>query len=430
MSLLLGCIADDLTGATDLALTLVRGGLRTLQVTGLPSADAQFPDVDAIVIALKSRTIPPQEAVDQSLEACRWLKEAGARQIFFKYCSTFDSTDDGNIGPVADALLAELNSPLAIACPAFPANGRTVYQGHLFVADQLLSDSPLKDHPLTPMRDPDLRRVLARQSRSTVRHLPLEQVAGGPERIAAGLKDLENQAPTLVIVDAVTEQHLMDIGAALASATLITGGSGVAMGLPALYRALGWLDQSSSAGSFAVPSGKTAILAGSCSQATRQQVQQAESRYPTRNLDVADLLAGKPVVADTLAWARQAYSSADCVMIYSSQHPEEVADLQARAGRLEVGEQVEQALSDIALGLRAVGTRRFVVAGGETSGAVVQALGVGALEIGPEINPGVPWTRSLSDAPLALALKSGNFGGADFFHEAVSGLATLQMREA
>ncbi len=416
MAALLGCIADDFTGATDLASTLVRQGMRTVVLLGGPAADAATPDADALVIALKSRSIPAGEAVAQSLAALAWLRTAGCTQFFFKYCSTFDSTDAGNIGPVIEALLAELDETFTIACPAFPANARTVYRGHLFVGDVLLSASSLRDHPLTPMTDAVLPRVLARQMRGRVGLIGYETVERGVQAVRAAI-DAERTAGTRVaIADALNEAHLLALGAACADLRLVTGASGLAAGLPANFRSRGCLRAQDSA-TLPMVGGLSAVLAGSCSAATREQVARMRSWAPSFELTPAQLADPQRAVADVLDWARTRLADGP-VLVYSSAEPRQVAHARALLG-VDTGAIIERALAAIAVGLVAAGVRRLVVAGGETSGAVVGALGLSALRIGAEIDPGVPWTASEGGVPLLLALKSGNFGGADFFRAAL-----------
>src|SRR5579883_750712 len=371
MGVLLGAIADDFTGATDLCNTLVRRGMRSVQLIDVPPPETAVPDAEAVVVALKTRTAPAAEAVAKSLAALAWLRGAGARQILFKYCSTFDSTDQGNIGPVAEALLAALGGDFTIFCPAFPETGRRVYRGYLFVGDVLLSESGMREHPLTPMRDPSLVRVLQRQSTGRVGLVPYERVAEGAAAIAAAFAALRRAGYRHAIVDALSERDLEQIGAAAAALPLVTGGSGIALGLPENFRRRGLLG--AGGGADALPA---------------------------------------------VAWAAPLLGAGP-VLIAATAPPESVAAVQQRLGRERAGMLVEQSLAAIARGLVARGVRRLVVAGGETAGAVVQALGVRALRIGRQIDPGVPWTVSLPaspDAPaLALALKSGNFGAPDFF---------------
>lgn len=413
--MLLGCIADDLTGATDLALMLTRAGMRTVQVMGVPTAKTDLDGFDAVVVALKSRTNPVEEAVAWSLQSADALLARGARQLFFKYCSTFDSTDQGNIGPVAAALLDKLDADIALANPAFPANKRTVYYGNLFVGDVPLAESPMKDHPLTPMRDSNLVRVLQRQTKLPVGLVPFPVVDQGPAAIASSFKAAAAIGKRLAIVDAILDRHLLDIGKAAAGHKLITGGSGVAMGLPQNFIDQGLMKASSGAAQLAAPAGRQLILAGSCSEATRGQVKTAKAAgIPAYEIDVHALAAKKFGAADLVAWAKKQPASAP-VLIYSSAEPAAVGAVQKQFGREASGAMVESLLADTARSLAADGFTRIIVAGGETSGAVVGALGVSAIEIGPEIAPGVPWTLSRDGAPLALALKSGNFGGPDFF---------------
>ncbi len=418
--MLLGCIADDFTGATDLANTLTRRGMHTVQTIGLPQGNA--PEADAIVVALKSRTIPAPDAVAQSIAACRWLKANGARQIFFKYCSTFDSTDDGNIGPVADALLDELGAGFTIACPAFPENKRTIYLGHLFGGNELLSDSSMRNHPLTPMRDANLVRVLGRQTQHRVGLVPYADVKRGALAITDRFAALQAEGARHAIVDAVEDVDLENIGAACMSLPLVTGGSGVALGLPANFIRTGRLKQRDGARPLPKVGGHAAVLAGSCSAATLAQVAAMRAKAPAFALDPMALHADRAAaVAEVLAWASSRLEKGP-VLIHSTAEPEAVSRAQAALGREAAGALVEESIAAIARDLVARGVRRLVVAGGETSGAVVSALGVTALEIGPQIAPGVPATLSYGEPRLALALKSGNFGGPDFFTEALEAL--------
>jgi uncharacterized protein YgbK (DUF1537 family) len=420
MGLTLGCIADDFTGATDLGSVLVRGGLRTVQTIGIPEPGVldggllDGGDLDAVVVALKSRTIPAADAVAQSLAALEALRALGAEQVYFKYCSTFDSTPAGNIGPVAEALMSALGAGGTIHCPAFPANGRTVYQGHLFVGRQLLSESPMRDHPLTPMRDPNIVRVLAAQSRLPVGLVAHDAVRGGPTAARAAIDGL---GVPHAIVDCVSDGDLDALGAACAGMPLVCGGSALGQGIAAR---LGREGRLAGSGAAALPpaEGAAAVLAGSCSAATRRQVAEFGRDHLAVALD--PLAPGEP---DALAAAAfegiRGSLGARPVLVYSTAEPERVAEVQRRLGVEAAGARVEATLAALARLLVGAGVRRLVVAGGETSGAVVQALGVRALRIGPQIDTGVPWTHATGGvAPLALALKSGNFGGEDFFRRA------------
>jgi 3-dehydrotetronate 4-kinase len=415
--MLLGAIADDFTGATDLCSMLVRGGMRTVQLIGVPRPGDPAPDADAVVVALKSRTAPVRQAVDASLAALEWLRTAGCRQFFFKYCSTFDSTDDGNIGPVADALIAALGCGFALACPAFPANARSVYQGYLFVGGVLLNESGMEHHPLTPMTDANLVRVLSRQTDGTVGLVPYATVEQGAVAIRQAMTALKEQGRRYAIVDAVSDGHLVAIGEAAEHHALITGGSGVAMGLPANFRRTGMLMERDAA-SLPTLSGHAAVIAGSCSRATLAQLGMARELVPVLQLDPI----AQPDTAGMVAIARDWITDklgATPIVIAASAPPDKVVALQQMLGRDGAGALIEQTLAHIAEDLVARGVRRLVVAGGETAGAVVSRLGVRSLRIGGEIDPGVPWTYAEGGAtPLLLALKSGNFGARDFFIKA------------
>ena len=418
---LLGCIADDFTGATDLANMLVRGGMRTVQSIGIPTAEmAADLDADAIVIALKSRTTPAAEAVEQSLAALEWLRERGCEQIFFKYCSTFDSTAAGNIGQVSEALLEKLGSDFTLACPAFPENGRTIFRGHLFVQDQLLNECGMQNHPLTPMTDANLVRVLQSQTQQKVGLLRYDSIAKGVEGVRSKIAELRADGVKMAIADALSDADLYTLGEACADLPLLTGGSGLALGLPGNFRKAGKLRDIDAAQLTPVAGGEV-VLAGSASVATNGQVAAwLEAKRPALRINPLELAAGRPVVEQALEFARKA---GETVLIYATSSPDEVKAVQQQLGVERAGAMVEDALGQIAKGLLNAGVRRFVVAGGETSGAVVQALGVQLLQIGAQIDPGVPATVSSGAQPLALALKSGNFGGRDFFSKALKQLA-------
>ncbi|WP_321799900.1 3-oxo-tetronate kinase [Caballeronia sp. J97] len=418
---LLGCIADDFTGATDLANMLVRGGMRTVQTIGIPEAGTRI-DTDAIVVALKSRTIAADDAVRQSLDALEWLRAQGCRQFFFKYCSTFDSTDQGNIGPVADALLDALKDEFTIACPAFPENGRTIFRGNLFVGDVLLNESGMENHPLTPMSDPNLVRVLQRQTRSKVGLIRYDTIAKGADAIRARIDELKREGVRLAIADAVSDADLYVLGDACRDLKLITGGSGIALGLPQNFRASNLLAHAEHAADLPKIEGKSVVLAGSASKATNAQVALWRESKPSFRIDPMALSRGEPVVQSAVEFARR---HDEPVLIYATSSPDEVKAVQKELGVEKAGHLVEDALASIARTLRDDGVRKFVVAGGETSGAVVQALDVRSLRIGPQIDPGVPATQSIGakdEAPLGLALKSGNFGTTDFFEKALKAL--------
>ena len=423
--MLIGAVADDITGASDLCLMLSNAGLHTVQIMGVPAADAPMPKADAVVIALKSRTIPAAHAVALSVDAAKCLMDAGAKQILFKYCSTFDSTDAGNIGPVTEALMALTGAEITIACPAFPANRRTVYMGHLFVGGQLLSDSPMKDHPLTPMTDSNLMRVLARQTALPVGLISAVAVAEGVGGVQAAMADARAKGTRILVVDATTNDDLMTLGAACKGMALVTGGSGIALGLAANFNTA---QPVATPARMAAPAGRAVVLVGSCSAATRAQITAAKAAgMPSFAIDVAALAQGRQTAAMIADWVI-AQSGPLPPLVYSSADLSGLEQTQALLGRDASGALVERTLAEVARQLQAAGFTRFIIAGGETSGAVLDALAVRMLDIGPQIAPGVPWTRSIGTRSigrrsiggpdLALALKSGNFGGPDFFVKA------------
>jgi uncharacterized protein YgbK (DUF1537 family) len=422
MNVVLGAIADDFTGATDLANNLVRSGMRCVQVIGVPDGDQDLGDVDAVVVALKSRSCPAAQAVDESLAALVWLQGLGARQIFFKYCSTFDSTDQGNIGPVSDALLDCLGGSQTVMVPAFPVNGRTVYQGHLFVGDRLLNESGMQDHPLNPMGDADLVRVLSRQTEHTVGLLPRPVLSEGLSATRQHMSTLKAQGVRHVICDTLDESDLTTLAGAIVDMPLVTGGSGLGQALPGQYRLRGWLDDVAEPGRLAPGSGGALVLSGSCSRATLGQVAHFIDRWPGFALDPLKLAKDGEHLEAALAFAREQLRVSAPVLVYASADPEQVRQAQTALGNDRAGHLVESALGHLAVTLVREGVGRLIVAGGESSGAVVSALGIRTLRIGNQIDPGVPWTQAPGTRPgypLSLALKSGNFGGPDFFTRAL-----------
>ena len=408
--MLLGCIGDDFTGSSDLANTLSKQGMRCVQYTGVPSEPAQQ-DVEAGIIALKSRSIDPQEAVRQSLAALAWLQDQGCEQFFFKYCSTFDSTPAGNIGPVADALADALDAHKVIVCPAFPGTGRSIYQGHLFVNDTLLNESGLENHPLTPMTDPDIRRWLAPQTQHIVGHVDATAVLAGPQAIKDALSAEHNAGRRLIVVDALRDEDLLHIGAAADGLPLITGGSGVALGLPSNFAKRGQIRRSGM-GWRGEPGG-CVVLSGSCSNATRAQVALHGQTNPSYEIDAGDVINGLLRAQTVADWLMEADG---IPLAYSSADPAIVADIQKQFGRDKSADALEAFFAEVSRQLVAGGIRKILTAGGETSGAIVEGLQLTTLEIGPEIDPGVPALRA-SDR-LVIALKSGNFGAPDYFEKA------------
>jgi uncharacterized protein YgbK (DUF1537 family) len=426
----LGCIADDFTGATDLANNLVRAGMRVVQAMGVPTQPLDA-DADAVVVALKSRTLPVDQAITQSLAALRWLQAQGAQQIYFKYCSTFDSTAQGNIGPVTEALMDAMadvpGADFSIATPAFPDNQRTVFKGHLFVGDVLLNESGMQNHPLTPMTDANLMRVLQAQCRRKVGLIDYKVVAQGEAAIRERINQLRAESVGLAVVDAISNDDLLRLGPALKGMPLLTAGSGVAIGLPANFG----IAPSSTASALPAATGLQAVLSGSCSLATNRQVLAfINAGHPALRLDplqiAAQEAAGVGVVAAALTWAEPLLRQGP-VLVYSSADPTAVKSVQGQLGVDAAGALVERTLAAIARGLVECGVRQLVVAGGETSGACVQALSITQMKIGPQIDPGVPWCHAHTEAApgdgLHLALKSGNFGSDDFFSKAFARLA-------
>lgn len=420
----LGCIADDFTGATDLANNLVRSGMRVMQTFGVPTAPLSS-DVDAVVVALKSRTIPAPEAIAQSLAALQWLQAQGAEQIYFKYCSTFDSTPAGNIGPVTEALMDALDCKFTIATPAFPDNGRTVFKGYLFAGAVLLNESGMQNHPLTPMTDANLVRVMQAQTQRKVGLIDHTTIAKGTQAITDKIKQLEAEGVGVAIVDATSNEDLKTLGPALKGMALVTAGSGVAIGLPGNWG----LQASAKAAALPAPSGFQAIVSGSCSLATQGQVAhymasgQPSWQFKPLNWTAQDVHAQiKADVAAALAWAEPLLSQGP-VLVYATTDADTLQKVQAKFGREQAGEWMESALAQVCQGLQALGVKQWVIAGGETSGACVQALNITQMQIGPQIDPGVPWCFAPQHTAGHLTLKSGNFGTPDFFTKALKVLA-------
>lgn len=422
---LLGCIADDLTGATDIAGMLAQAGIQT-EVVVDESAAWRRSNADAIVVALKTRTADVKTAVEKSKHAADALLGAGCRQIYFKYCSTFDSTAQGNIGPVADMLMDRLSATIAVVCPAFPANARTVYKGHLFVGDTLLSESSMRDHPLTPMRDSSLIRLLQPQTSRKVGLATLQQVRSGAGNLKKRLTELGEECG-YGVVDALADEDLRIIGEVCLDMPLVTGGSGLASELARNYLTAGLIQPSKAPRARFKAHGHQAVVAGSCSAMTLQQIRQMQGACPVYQIDARELAIGEDVVTKSLSWSGLHLQNGP-VLIYSSAEPTRLSGIQAELGAQRVGALIESALAKIIVGLVEQGVGQLIVAGGETSGAAVAALGVSRLRVGAEIDPGVPWmeakfANTAGRAPLHLALKSGNFGTKDFFLKAWSKLS-------
>jgi 3-dehydrotetronate 4-kinase len=419
IDMLLGCIADDYTGATDLASMLVKHGMRTVQYIGMTPADEVVTDADAEVVTLKLPAATVRRAASESVTTLAGLRAAGCRQAVLKYCSTFDSTDAGNIGLVADALPEALGVGFALACPAFPLNVCSVYKGYLFVGGVLLNESGLENHPLTPMRDADLVRVLSRQPNGTVGLVPYAVVEQGGAVIRGAMTALAEQGWRYAIVDSVNDVHLVAVGKVAAAHALITGGSGVAMGLPAKLRRAGLLLERADPGALQTLAGAAAALTGSCSHATLGQLDFVRAYVPVFDLDLLVVPDAAALAASANDWASQRLGATP-IVIAASAPPEKVATVRRQPGADAADVLIEGAMARIATGLVLRDVRRLVVAGGEASGALVSGLGVRNLRIDGEIDPGVPWTCAEGgEVCLLLALKSGNFGGRDFFLKAL-----------
>jgi len=418
-NLILGCIADDVTGATDLAINLVQGGMRVVQLLAIPTKlELSELDADAVVVGLKTRSIPKREAKEQSVQCLRVFRQSGIERYFFKYCSTFDSTSEGNIGPVAAALMETIDMEQTVFCPALPRNGRTVYQGHLFVNGKLLNESGMENHPLNPMTDANLVRVLSQQCDRNVGLLSFEDIEAGI--VADRLEELRSEGTPFVIVDACSDEQLVVIAGSAADLPLVTGGSGIARFLPAAYRKNGLLTSAEYVVARPRVTGRSLIVAGSCSLATNRQVEWMKDKIPCWPVDVDEVVTNKEIaLAKVQDWARSADVNSP-LLIATTATAERVAEIQSQHGGKAVAAAIEDFLSEVTSSFVSdFALARLIIAGGETSGAILQSLGVRALRIDAEICAGVPWTESIGERPMALALKSGNFGSDDFFERAL-----------
>jgi len=411
----LGVIADDFTGATDIAGFLVANGVATVQVNGVPLAGLKE-DADAFVISLKSRSCPKDEAVRDSLAALKWLREKGCTQIYFKYCSTFDSTAEGNIGPVTDALMVALGTEQTIVCPALPVNGRTVYKGYLFVHGDLLHESGMRNHPVTPMTDSNISRIMESQSAGRAENLCLDVLEKGADAVRDFLAESVKKGFRYVVMDALSQEHLDVIAQAVSDMPLVTGGSGLAAGLARIdpFYA-GKAEKASSSGR--PKAAKTIIFSGSCSEATNRQVNEYKKKAESLKVDVSRCLNDPEYPREVLQWLSQRLGSFPAPLLYATASSTELAETQQKYNKKESGEAVESFFGSMARTLADSGVRNFIVAGGETSGKIVQSLGISAFHIGPQIDPGVPWVKAVEQG-YYLALKSGNFGSDDFFLKA------------
>lgn len=417
MSVLLGCIADDFTGATDLASFLVKSGMRTVQLIGVPDSSIDLSEADAVVIALKSRTLPASQAIQESVAALEWLKQYQCEQYYFKYCSTFDSTKEGNIGPVTDALLDNLGEEFTIICPSLPVNGRTVYKGHLFVNDDLLHESGMQNHPLTPMTDANLMRVMASQARGKVGLVPFETISEGADRIKEAFTKLA-QTHRYAVVDTLSNDDLYSIGKACTNLTLLTGGSGLSVGLAKNFEDKGLFKIKDNSAELSKVEGDAVVLSGSCSVMTQKQVARFKENNLSKKISPLDIASGATVLEDYLSWFDE-HRATGTVMFYATDTPENIKNIQAVLGVEKASDIVETFMADLVAALDNRGVTKFVIAGGETSGAVIKALKPTMLKIGASIAPGVPLAEMTGDTPKLVALKSGNFGDENFFEKAL-----------
>ncbi|MDU8924881.1 four-carbon acid sugar kinase family protein [Pasteurellaceae bacterium LIM206] len=404
----LGVIADDFTGASDIASFLVENGLNTVQMNGVPS-EPLTTTVDAIVISLKSRSNPVNEAVEQSLQALNWLQANGCNQFYFKYCSTFDSTEKGNIGPVTDALLDALNDDFTVITPALPVNGRTIFNGYLFVGDVLLNESGMQNHPITPMKDANLIRLMDAQAKGKTGLVTYADVIKGADNVKARFAELKAQGYRYAVVDAADNSQLAVLAEATADFKLVTGGSGLAAYMAAR------LSNGKKGDNAIVPTkGKTVILSGSCSVMTNKQVNAYKEKASSLNLNVERALTGENYVQELYQWVIEHLHEPLAPMIYATVPPEELKAIQTKFGAEKASHTIENTFARLADKLKAAGVINFITAGGETSSIIVQQLGITGFRIGKQIAPGVPWLNALNDN-IFLALKSGNFGKENFF---------------
>lgn len=420
--MLLGVIADDFTGATDIAGFLVENGMRTIQVNGVPHQTSKASDqktdlnADAVVVSLKSRSCPVEQAIEQSVAALKWLQAQGCQQFYFKYCSTFDSTSKGNIGPVTDALLDALGEDFTIVCPALPVNGRTVFNGHLFVLGQLLSESGMRHHPVTPMTNSNLMALMDTQSKGEAGLINYQEIEQGADKIIEGFTQLKAQGKRYAVVDAFKNEHLNEIGKAVRSLKLVTGGSGLAAGIAKNWQA-SLQDQTQAKLAGYPTKAPTVIFSGSCSLMTNKQVERYKANAPHFALNIEQCLHQKNYSDELFEWVISQSDSPLAPLVYATADAENLKTIQQQYGAEVSSQAVEQVFSQLAIKLKDYGIRNFIVAGGETSGVVTQSLQVDSFHIGPQIAPGVPWVKAINQ-DLSLALKSGNFGDKNFFTSA------------
>lgn len=406
---MLGVIADDFTGASDIASFLVENGLSTVQMNGVPKTSLNS-SVGAVVISLKSRSNPVNEAIEQSLSALQWLKENGCTKFYFKYCSTFDSTYRGNIGPVTDALLDVLNENFTVVTPALPVNGRTIFNGYLFVGNVLLSESGMRNHPITPMKDSNLVRLMDAQSKGKTGLVPYSEVIQGAERVKARFAELRSQGYRYAVVDAIDNSQLAILAEAIADLKLVTGGSGLGA-----YMAARLSSNEKGINPFVPQKDKTVVLSGSCSVMTNKQVNAYKAKASHIYLDVEKILSQEDYIDELYNETIKHLNEPLAPIVYATVPPEKLHDIQEKFGGQRTSHAIENAFAKLAIRLKnEAGVVNFITAGGETSSIIVQKLGFTGFHIGKQIAPGVPWLKAL-DENISLALKSGNFGKEDFF---------------
>lgn len=410
--MIIGCIADDFTGASDAASFLVKGGMQTILFNGIPQEKERTESCQAIVIALKTRTQKTEDAVKETLKAAEWLKENGAKQLYIKYCSTFDSTPKGNIGPIMDALLEKYEVPTTILCPALPVNGRVVKDGNLYVNGIPLNQSSMKDHPLTPMWDSDVGKLMRDQSRYDCVKISCGEM-NKPEEVQKKIRLFGAEKPHFyVIPDFETGKDARSIVQNFGKLPILSGSSGILTELAGQYK----LEKSTTLKTDERTIGSGLLLAGSCSQATRSQIAFVQKNgIKSKRMDPLKLLAGEQTEQELWDFIQTNHTD---VLIYSSDTPESVRKVQ-QAGREQIAELLERTMANLAKRALQAGYTRLVIAGGETSGAVTKALGYRSYMIGTSVAPGVPIMIPRENKNVRLVLKSGNFGQEDFLKRAL-----------
>ena len=420
----LGIIGDDFTGSSDIANNLKKSGMQVSMYAGVPNLlpeETKKEQTDAAVIALKTRTAPIEDAIRESLEALSWLKDCGCEQFIFKYCSTFDSTKEGNIGPVTDAIMEKLNTDFTIACPSFPDAGRTVYFGHMFVNGKPLNESGMENHPLTPMTDHNLVRWLGYQTKNNVGLVDSQTISEGENSVKDKRENLKKNGYKYAIIDTIKNDDFDIICNAVKNLPLLTGGSGIALGLPKIYKDRGLL----SASNFQIPENNSnaIILSGSCSITTINQINIYKENNPSFYISPDEVINDKDLIEKVLSWIKD--NETQSPLVYSSSDIKSVSEKQKQYGQELLANKFEKFFELLSKKLVKDNFGTFISAGGETSGAVIKGLGIQELKIGKEISHGVPalWSpESNGNKPVSVTLKSGNFGQDDFFTRALKAL--------